>query len=52
MTQLFASVPWILAVSAAVIIFTVLWRGATAAVGDNPLGRAMAAVYSLSLIHI
>lgn len=46
MPELFASAPWVLAVGAAVIVFTVLWRGATAWAGDNALGRAMAAVYS------
>lgn len=28
------------------IIFTILWRGASAALSDSDAGRAMAAVYS------
>lgn len=43
---LFGSVPWVLAVGAAMLLFTLLWRAATAVAGDSELGRAMAAVYS------
>jgi hypothetical protein len=35
-----------LTTAAYVLIFTFLWRLASAALADKPLGRAMAAVYS------